>query len=93
MQVVDMDESRLARAKQNLGHIDVVGTTEHYPAFVDVVNQRFDWAVPHEARANVTPTDGADPVHESLRHRIAEDNALDVDLHAYAAELAGARRN
>ena len=93
MQVVSMDEARLTRAKANLAKVDVVGTTEHYGAFVDVVNDRFGWAVPHDARVNVAPTDGTDRVTESLRRRIAADNALDVDLHAYATELAAARQN
>jgi hypothetical protein len=93
MQVIGMNDARLERAKSNLAAVDVIGTTEDYAAFVDTVNARFGWAVPHDLRENATPLDGTAPATDALRNRIATDNALDVELHAYALELAAARRS
>lgn len=91
LDVVEVDEDRLELAKVNVRRIDILGVTERYADFLDEVRRRLGWSVPPDARANVTPADDEEPASEALRSRIAIDNALDVALHQYAAELVEQR--
>jgi len=91
MDVIDVDEARLEIAKDNLAKVDLLGVTERYDLFLDEVESRFDWHVQRDARANATPTDDNEPVSPELLRRIEADNALDMELHAYAAELVAQR--
>lgn len=93
MDLIDIDEARLALAKNNLAKVDVVGVTERYDDFLDEVEARFGWAVERDARANATPASEIQPVSESLRRRIADDNAIDVEFYEYAKQLVDLRRN
>jgi hypothetical protein len=93
MDVIDVDRSRLAIAKDNLERIDVLGLTERYDDFLDEVAARFGWDVERDARANATPADDIQPVGESLRRQIAVDNALDVELYEHAQQLLDLRRS
>lgn len=93
MDVVEVDESRLALAKHNLSQVDVVGLTERYDEFLDEVEARFGWVVERDARANATPASEIQPVSDTLRQRIAEDNALDMELYEYAKDLVDRRRD
>jgi hypothetical protein len=92
LDLVDVDAERLAAAKANLATVDVVGLTERYQEFLDDLEARFGWTVPREARQNVTPPDDDEPLSDELRRRIASDNAIDVELYAYAKELVELRR-
>jgi hypothetical protein len=82
--VIEIDDRRLAIAKQNLEKVDVVGLTDHFDEFLAELTDRFGWWItPHEAR-NV----GAElPVAEDLRRQIVEDNAADVEFYEFAREL------
>jgi hypothetical protein len=91
MHVIDVDEARLAIARANLAKIDVLGLTERYDEFLDECRARFGWQIVRGARKNVTPPEDVDPVPQSLRRRIAADNALDMELYAYATELVELR--
>ena len=91
LQVIDVDRPRLELAKENLAAVDVVGLTERYDDFLDLVTERFGWSIKRDARANVTPA-GSTPVSEALRRRIAADNAIDMELYEFATELVAARR-
>jgi hypothetical protein len=92
LDVIDVDGARLARAKENLAKVDVVGLSEDYDAFLDELAERFGWSVRHGVRANATPEgDGQDPVSESLRARIVADNAIDIAFYEYAKELVSLR--
>lgn len=92
MDVIDVDEHRLERAKANLGEVEVLGLIERYDEFLDEVEARFGWQIVRGARKNATPASEIGPVDPALRRRIAEDNALDMELYEHARELLGLRR-
>ena len=89
--VIEVDDARLARAKQNLERLDVLGVNERYDDLVADVAARFGWSVSSGARVNAGRTDDDRVVSDSFRRRIAEDNALDVALHQHAMALVTAR--
>jgi len=91
LQMIDVDAARLASAKANLAKIDVVGLTERYDDFLDLVVARFGWDVKREVRANASPRATELPASDALRARIAEDNAIDLELYDYARRLVDAR--
>lgn len=91
MDVVAVDEARLALAKENLAKVDIVGITERYDDFLDEIEARFGWEVEREARANATPASEIQPVNDALRDRIAHDNALDLEFYEYAKALVDLR--
>ncbi|MEK6326327.1 MAG: hypothetical protein AABM66_02225 [Actinomycetota bacterium] len=92
------DAAMLARAKQRLEKMLLVGLTEELPAFA----RRLELAVglppgpPIEPR-NVVPADTIprreEAYDESTRRGLADLNALDVELYAFARELWGAQRD
>lgn len=87
-----IDDSRLDIACDNLNRCDIVGLTESFDEFIADVNSRFGWwpsGLPTE-RLNVSRT--TVPVEESLRARIASDNAFDVAFYQRAIELVSRRR-
>jgi hypothetical protein len=92
MQVIDIDDARLAVAKENLATVDVVGLTEEFALFLDALEARFGWHVPRESRVNATPEDARTPLSPALVRRIVEDNAIDLEFYEYAKGLVAARR-
>jgi len=90
MDVLEVDEPRLEVAKRNLGRVDLVGLTEHYDDFVDLVEARLGWPSGRTRRLNVTP-DGAE-VPDGLRQRIADENPADIAFYQHAVELVADRR-
>ena len=92
MDVLHVDEPRLALAKQNLAKIDVLGLTERWDAFLDDVSAWFGWEVDRAARANGTPAREKDSVDPALLRRIRADNALDMELYDHAQQLHDQRR-
>lgn len=91
---LDCTEAHLARAKERLDAIEVVGLLERFDEFWAELEQRLGWDLNDVAHANRSaPVDAP----ASLRRRIAEDNALDVALYEHAQTLvteraAGRRR-
>jgi hypothetical protein len=90
--VLEVDEARLELAKANLAKVDIIGITEQYNDFLDELNERTGWHIQRELRKNVTPAEEIQPVSESLRQRIIEDNALDIEFYEYAKQLIASRR-
>jgi hypothetical protein len=90
MHVIDVDDARLARARETLATIEVVGLTERYPEFIADVTRRFGWSL-RDSQLNASPTTDASRVTPSLRRRIAQDTALDVELYEFAKELVAER--
>ena len=82
--------ARLADAKTRLAGVDVVGLDSHVDEFCDELTERFGWHLGPSLHANRT-----EPVvvAESFRERIASDNALDLELYAYAVEVHARRRS
>jgi hypothetical protein len=81
---VEFDRDRLERAKEALAGIDVVGLQEHFEDFCDELTARFGWRLGEPVTVN---TSAQVEVPESLRARIAEDNAFDVELYECAKQM------
>jgi hypothetical protein len=92
MDDIEIDESRLDLAKRNLATVDIVGLTERYDEFLRELTNRTGWVVAPDVRKNVTPEDELQPVSDSLRRQIAEDNRIDIEFYEYARELTELRR-
>jgi hypothetical protein len=81
---VNFTPDRLDRAKENLVQVDVLGVQERFDGFCNTLIRRFGWNLGGWTHVNRTePTD----VTEAFRARIAEDNAMDVELCAFARQL------
>jgi hypothetical protein len=80
--------ARLERAKENLAQVDVVGIQEDYAGFCDALTRRFGWNLGEPEHAGRT---GDADASDALRTRIADDNALDVELYEYARKLIATR--
>jgi hypothetical protein len=86
---VDFTPEHLARAKESLCSIDVLGLQCHFEEFCEELVRGFGWNLGPPERANATdPVD----VHEAFRKRIASDNALDIELYEFAREQWDRRR-
>ena len=81
---IELTPDRLARAKERLASVDVLGLQDRFDEFCAVLQSRFGWQLGEPLYANSTPHD---EVPDSLRERIAADNALDVELFEYACDL------
>lgn len=90
---VDLTREHLERAKAQLAGVDVVGLQEDFEGFERELSRRFGWDLGPPLHANArggTVTD--DPEHEAaIRERIAEDNALDVELYEFARDEMSVR--
>jgi hypothetical protein len=84
MTVIDLDRRRLRRAKRALRKIDDFGLQEDLEGFAQRLARRYGWRLGPTVHENVTsPAE----VPQSFRARIAEDNALDVELYEHAVKL------
>jgi hypothetical protein len=89
MTPVEFTAEHLERAKENLAGVDAVGDQASFEDFVAELVARFGWRLGGSTHANRTaPVE----VSDSFRTRIAEDNAFDVELYAFAQELIRKRR-
>jgi hypothetical protein len=85
---VEFTEDRLESAKERLAGVDAVGLQEQFEDFCADLTRRFGWPLDKPRRINFTdPCD----VSDEFRARIAEDNALDVELYRFAQELCERR--
>ncbi len=83
--VINVDEKRLAIAKENLSAIEVVGVTEHYDRFLGQLVDRYGWtihSIPHRHAGE------QDTISPDFRKRIASDNLFDMELYEYARSLS-----
>ncbi len=85
---VEMTRDHLELARQRLASIDVVGVQERHDDFAAALEREFGWDLGPRRSANQT---GSMPVDPALRQRIAEENALDVELYEFALELTASR--
>jgi hypothetical protein len=85
---VDFTPDRLDRAKERLATVDVVGLQDRFEEFCDELVSRFAWNLGPSRHVN--RTDDVD-VRESFRARIAEDNAMDIELYEFARALCDRR--
>jgi hypothetical protein len=81
---VELNPGHLERAKEALAAIDAVGLQERFEEFCDELTARFAWRLGDPETINRTaPVE----VSDGFRARIAEDNALDVELYEFAERL------
>jgi hypothetical protein len=88
MTEIEFTPDHLARAKEQLATVDVIGLQEHFEDFRAELTQRFGWHLGDTIYANRTPPAKASA---ELQARIAHDNALDVELYQFARELTASR--
>jgi hypothetical protein len=81
---VPYTRDRLEMAQEALASIELFGLQSRLDEFCDELAQRFDLKIGEPVRSNTTePTE----VPAGLADRIAEDNALDMELYDYACRL------
>ncbi len=81
---VEFTPDRLDRAKKNLARVDVVGLQSSFQEFCNTLTHRFGWELGEWTHVNRTEPVA---VTDAFRARIAEDNAMDIELYAFAQEL------
>jgi GT2 family glycosyltransferase len=85
---VTLDQGHLERAKEAVARVDALGLQERFDDFFDGLGARFGWDLGEPQTLNTTdPID----VPQSFRDRIAEENALDVELYEFAKQLLATR--
>lgn len=81
---VQFTPERLERAKERLASVDALGLQERFDEFCRELTRRFGWKLgpePHAMRGG--PVEATD----EFRSRIAEDNAMDIELYEFARQL------
>ena len=87
---VDFHEGHLERAKEALAGIDIVGVQEQFEDFCQELSARFGWDLGEpEVLNRSTPSVAS----EDFRARIAEDNALDIELYRFATRMIASRND
>jgi len=88
---VEFTQERLDRAKAGLASVDAVGLHERVDDFFDELGFRFGWDLgppQHEMLADpITKSRDWAEVSDSFRSRLAEDNAMDIELYRFAQRL------
>ena len=86
---VEFTPERLARAKDGLASVDVIGLQSCFEEFCQELTDRFGWRLGKPLMANRTrPVD----VSDAFRARIAADNAADIALYEFAVDVHRHRR-
>ena len=83
--VIQVDQSRLATAKENLSAVEVVGVTERYDHFLKRLADEYEWkvkSIPHRHSGE------DDKIAPDFRERIARDNEFDMELYDFALSLS-----
>lgn len=91
LDVLEVDAKRLELAKRNLERVDVVGTQDRFGELLSELERRFGWRSAAIANRNVDPGTTS-RVPASFQHRIAEDNAADMEFFEHAIRLCEQRR-
>jgi hypothetical protein len=86
---VEFTPQRLGLAKEGLASVDAIGLQERFDEFCSDLGRRFGWDLGPAQHANRTERGEVSP---ALRARIAEDNAMDVELYRFAQDLYERRR-
>jgi Sulfotransferase family len=86
---VEFPPERLERAKEGLASVDVLGLQERFDEFCDELSRRFGWDLGAPKSDNLGERD---EVSDAFRARIAEDNAMDIELYEFARRLYEERR-
>jgi hypothetical protein len=84
---VAVDRSTLDRARRNLERVHVLGLHAEYDAFLDRLGRHMGWTVDPGIWVNRGMPMEISP---SLRRRVEDDNALDLELYEHARNLVRA---
>lgn len=90
LDVVEVDDARLATAKANVERVDVLGLHERYDDFVAAAAERFGWRFGTLPDLEVSTEDWDVPA--SFRRRIAEENAADLEFFDHARAVHDRQR-
>lgn len=86
---IDMDETRLARAKENLATVEEIGLQHRFDDLLRRLRTRYGWRMEADHRARAAVEDW--PVPPGLRERIEADNRYDIDFFRHATSLVAER--
>jgi Sulfotransferase family len=86
---VSFTRDRLELAKERLAAVEVFGIQERFDEFCEELTSRFGFSLGEKLWKNRTE---AVEIEQSLRDRIAEDNAMDMELYEFALKLYRERR-
>jgi hypothetical protein len=86
---IKIDRARLDAAKERLASMDLVGLQEDFDGAIRAARAMFGWEPP-AGSWRAWPGHEAE-VPDSLRERIAADNAWDLELYEFAVGLVAAR--
>ena len=86
---LELTPEHLARAKEKLSGVEVFGLLDRFEEFCDELQVRFGWDLGTPGHANRTLD--ATEVSDELRARVTNDNALDIELYAFARGLYESR--
>jgi hypothetical protein len=93
---VEFTPERLDRAKEGLASVDAVGLHERIDEFFEELALRFEWDLgPPQHQMRVDPAAKRQisaEVSDSFRCRLAEDNAMDIELYRFANCLYDRRK-
>lgn len=89
MDVVEIDDERLAIAKENIEKVDIIGFNDRFGDFLDELRTRFGWQVGDAPDLHVSDQDTDVPA--DLRARITEDLAADIEFYEHARRVAESR--
>jgi hypothetical protein len=93
---VEFTPERLEQAKASLGSVDALGLHGRMDEFFADVSRRFEWDLgppQHEMRGDPSAKREADAeVSEEFRARLADDNAMDIELYGFAEQLYDRRK-
>lgn len=90
MRYVEIDDQRLATAKEHLKRVDVVGLQEDHQSFVAEAARRLGW--PSGGQVPNKRVSAPVQISTAFRRRIAEDNQRDLEFYEFARELCADRR-
>jgi hypothetical protein len=90
MEVIEVDERRLALAQSNLEKVEVLGLHERYEEFLADIAVRFGWRF--SDRPDLRVGDEPWTVSAHFRRRIASDNQADLAFYEFARRLHERRR-
>ena len=90
MDVLEVDDRRLAVALEHLERVDVLGLTTHYDEFLQRLADRFGWRIRPVPRMRVSDTSAHLP--SGFERRIRADNTADIAFYERAADLWARRR-
>lgn len=82
--IIEVDDRRLATAKENLERVDVVGLAEHHDEFLDEVRARCGWTMTKVPDLRVSPSV---EVPRSLLRMIEAENRADLEFYEFARDL------